>query len=212
MRPVSHQVLLATTRRLSRINSTISAMMSTETLRKTKNTISVMLRMVSSLETSSNIANTLVKLHRYDEARTEITRAIECKQPFGHVALPWTSWGILHNIEVAVGNTGAAQAAWQQARSAYLAYRRDGGYAQAGGGQLCGQILPALQAGQMDEVSRLMSQLQQHPEASSSLRLLIDKLQAIVAGSRDGTLADDIALNFDDASEILLLLERLVEM
>ena len=34
----------------------------------------------------NNIADTLRKLKRYDEARSEILRAIECKRPFGHAA------------------------------------------------------------------------------------------------------------------------------
>ncbi|MEM7533695.1 MAG: tetratricopeptide repeat protein [Chloroflexota bacterium] len=159
----------------------------------------------------SNIANTLVKLHRYDEARTEIIRAIECKQRFGHVAEPWKTWAILHGIETAVGNTGAAQAAWQQARSAYLAYRRDGGYAQFGGGRLCEQVLSALQAGQMDEMGQVLTEVKSSPDVPTERHPLIDKLQAIVAGSRDGALADDMALDPDDAAEILLLMERLAE-
>jgi hypothetical protein len=37
---------------------------------------------------------------------------------------------------------------------------------------------------------------------------MIPKLQAILRGARDGALADDAALDFDDAAELLLLLER----
>jgi tetratricopeptide (TPR) repeat protein/nucleotide-binding universal stress UspA family protein len=46
-----------------------------------------------------NIANTLRHLKRYNEARTEIRRAVECMRPFGHAATPWTSFAILHAIE-----------------------------------------------------------------------------------------------------------------
>ena len=75
----------------------------------------------------NNIANTLCYLKRYDEARQEIMRAIECKNEFGHAAVSWTAFDILHNIEAAVGNQATAQAAWAQARDAYLAYRQQGG-------------------------------------------------------------------------------------
>jgi tetratricopeptide (TPR) repeat protein len=37
----------------------------------------------------SNLANTLRKLHRLDEARQEILRAIECDAQFGHASEPW---------------------------------------------------------------------------------------------------------------------------
>lgn len=93
--------------------------------------------------TRNNIAGTLHKLGRNDEARREILRAIECKQAFGHAVLPWTSFVILQDIEQAAGNSTAA--AWRQARDAYLAYRRDGGYARTPTGELCERLLQAIQ-------------------------------------------------------------------
>ncbi len=39
--------------------------------------------------TRNNLANTLRKLRRLDEARKEIRRAIECKEQFGHASEPW---------------------------------------------------------------------------------------------------------------------------
>ena len=75
----------------------------------------------------SNLAIRLVELKRYTEARREVNRAIECKQPSGHSAEPWKSYNILANLERAEGNQPAAVAARQQAINAYLAYRRDDG-------------------------------------------------------------------------------------
>ena len=75
----------------------------------------------------TNIANALCKLKRYDEARSEIVRAIECKSQFGHAVELWKSFGILHQIEAAAGDQAAGRAAWAQARDAYLAYRQQGG-------------------------------------------------------------------------------------
>jgi tetratricopeptide (TPR) repeat protein len=74
----------------------------------------------------NNAAAELIKLRRYDEARRELERAIECKKPFGHVAEPWKTFGILCILERAVGKLPAALAACQQAIEAYLAYRRGG--------------------------------------------------------------------------------------
>ncbi len=39
----------------------------------------------------NNLANILVKLNYLDEARLELHRAIDCKRPFGHAAMPWTT-------------------------------------------------------------------------------------------------------------------------
>ena len=51
----------------------------------------------------NNIASTLHQLKRYDEARQEIMRAIECDRKFGHAAEPWKTFAILHQIETAEG-------------------------------------------------------------------------------------------------------------
>ena len=56
----------------------------------------------------NNLANTLLQLQRYDDARRELQRAIECNEPFGHAAAPWTTWDILHHLEQATGNPQAA--------------------------------------------------------------------------------------------------------
>lgn len=166
--------------------------------------------------TRNNIADTLRKLKRYAEARTEIRRAIECKRPFGHAATPWTSFAILHDIETLVGNQAAAQAAWVQARDAYLAYRRQGGYAQYGGGKLVDQVLGLLAQQKVDEVNALFQELASDSEISDSGKQLMQAMLAIFNGSRDPALrqssgqalADDPALDYADAAEILFLLER----
>ncbi len=86
----------------------------------------------------NNLAGTLMTLQRYDEARQELQRAIECKKPFGHAAEPWKTWALLHDLEQATGNAPAAADAWQQAVQCYLAYRRDGGESQhAWGATVC---------------------------------------------------------------------------
>lgn len=157
----------------------------------------------------SNIASTLRKLQRYDEARGEIQRAIECYQPFGVAAQPWTAFNILHDIETATGNPAAARAAWQQARDAYLAYRQQGGYAQYYGGKLVDHVLGLLAQQEVDEVQSLFAELTNDSEAPDSLKQLIQAMVAILSGSRDPALADDPALHYSDAAEVLFLIERL---
>ncbi|MCB0296077.1 MAG: tetratricopeptide repeat protein, partial [Calditrichaeota bacterium] len=159
--------------------------------------------------TRNNIANTLRKLRRYAEALTEIQRAIECKKDLGHAGSVWNAYNILHLIETAEGNTTEAQAAWRQARDAYLAYRRQGGYARYGGGKLIEQVLALLAQQKTDEATALLSQLANNPQVPASLKQLIQAVVKILSGDRAISLADDPALDYDDAAEILLLLERL---
>ncbi|MEZ4709400.1 MAG: tetratricopeptide repeat protein [Caldilineaceae bacterium] len=158
----------------------------------------------------TNIAHTLCKLNRYDEARAEIMRAIECQRQIGHVREPWSPFAVLHQIETAVGNQAAARTAWLQVRDAYLAYRQQGGYASKGqGGKLVDDVLRLIKEKNVDEVEALFQELVGDPETSDSIKLLIQAMRSIFNGARDPALADDPALNYADAAEILFLLARL---
>ncbi|NQT12341.1 MAG: tetratricopeptide repeat protein, partial [Planctomycetes bacterium] len=75
----------------------------------------------------SNLGGALHRLRRFDEARQEIRRAIQCKEQFGHAGEPWMSWDILAKIEADTQNPTAAAEATRKAVACYLAYRRDGG-------------------------------------------------------------------------------------
>ncbi|HRF61868.1 MAG TPA: tetratricopeptide repeat protein [Candidatus Competibacter sp.] len=159
--------------------------------------------------TRSNLAEALRKLRRLGEARQEIQRAIKCKAQFGHAALPWTSWGILANIETDAGNPAAAAEARTKAIACYLAYRRDGGENHDGPGRIAFAVNQTLLAGNPAEAASFLQQLAAHPEAVGPFRTYIRALQAIVAGSRDRTLADAPDLDFGMATEILFLIETL---
>jgi len=152
----------------------------------------------------SNIAIDLIQLRRYDEARREIERAVECQKPFGHAAEPWKSFNILCDLEHAVANEPAAREARRQAIEAYLAYRRDGGESQIPGGRLC-----ALVAERPAEAGVKFAQLLQDLETPAWARSLVPALQSVLAGSLDVALADDPNLDYDDAAELLLLIESL---
>ena len=156
----------------------------------------------------SNIASTLRKLGRNDEARREILRAIECKQAYGHAASPWTSFDILHDIEQAAGNGVAAAAASRQARDAYLAYRLEGGYAQSGTGKLGDEIWNRVQQDGIEAAAELLKQVIRS-QGDASPPITWTRFEAILAGSRDPALADDPELYYGDSAELLLLLERL---
>jgi tetratricopeptide (TPR) repeat protein len=158
--------------------------------------------------TQSNLAETFRKLQRLDKARQAIRRAIECKEQFGHVASSWSSWDILANIETAAGNSAVAADARHQAIDAFLAYRRDGGENQFTSGRLALFVRQALASGDLAEATSLLQQLAGDPDFANQLPFLT-ALQAITAGSRDRSLADDPALDYDEAAEVLLLIEAL---
>jgi tetratricopeptide (TPR) repeat protein len=153
----------------------------------------------------NNIASTLRTLGRLDEARREILRAIECAKPYGHAVESWTAFAILHDIEQAAGNGAAAAAAWRQARDAYLAYRRDGGYAQTRTGELCEMLLQALQQRDQKGAAQIVAQAGQN----GWNKAFVLAGTAIVSGNRHPGILDDPALDYDDSAELLLLLERL---
>lgn len=159
-----------------------------------------------------NAADTLVKLGRHAESRREILRAIECDKPFGHAAEPWKAFHVLHDLERAEGNQAAAAQAREQAIEAFLAYRRDGGENLTGGktAQLCGAVAQAIADGQFQTLVQQLDEVANSPDLPSSLKSVIPALRAILAGSRDPSLAADPELDYTDAAELRLLLEGLV--
>jgi tetratricopeptide (TPR) repeat protein len=158
----------------------------------------------------NNIANLLIRIKRNDEARAEIMRAIECNRLFGHAAEPWKSFNILRQIEEATGDPAAARAAWVQARDAYLAYRRQGGYAAQGqGGNLVEHVIGLIAQKKVDEIEPLFNELMNDPSSSDSRKVIIQAMIKILNGSRDRALGDDPTLNYADAAEVLFLIERL---
>ncbi len=157
----------------------------------------------------SNLAVDLIELGRYDDARRELRRAIECKQPYGHAAEPWTTWDILHDLEQATGHPKAAAQSRQQAIQCFLAYRRDGGENHYTGAQLCTMVAQAIGQGETAQAAAVLAQYANDEDTPEFGKVLIPKLQAILNGDRNPALADDSALSFDHAVELQLLLERL---
>ncbi|NQU21273.1 MAG: tetratricopeptide repeat protein [Candidatus Nealsonbacteria bacterium] len=157
----------------------------------------------------SNAAIALIELDRHAEARRELERAIECKEPYGHAVEPWKTWSILYDLERAEGNPQAARKARQKAIQAFLDYRRAGGENHEDGGRLSAMIGQAIAQNQTQQAEAMLSQLTQRPDLPDYAKALIPKLHAILTGSRDAALADDPKLEYDDAAELLLLLEQL---
>lgn len=158
-----------------------------------------------------NIAISLIRLQRYDEARRELLMAIDCDKAFGHSAEPWTTWALLHNLEQACQAPEAAKAAKQQAIQHYLAYRRDGGQNLVSPElpKLCQRVVQAGHDRNSEPLQQELQALHVSEDRPAYLKPLLPKLIAILQGQRSPTLADDPDLDYDDAAELLLLLEQL---
>jgi tetratricopeptide (TPR) repeat protein len=158
----------------------------------------------------NNLADTLHKLRRPDEARREIRRAIECDSQFGHASEPWKTWAILADIESDGGNPVAAAEAKGKAIDCYLAYCGDGGENHSDPGRLAFDVTASLHAGDPAAAASLLEEQAPRFEAAG-FGGFIRTLQTIVAGSRDRTLADAPDMSYDMAAEILFLIEKLEE-
>jgi len=156
----------------------------------------------------SNLGATLIKLRRYDEARRELYRAIECSQPFGHAAELWKSWALLHDLEQATGNAMASDAAREQAIASYVGYRRAGGESQSLQGQLFAVVSEAIQRGATTKAEQHLDELSRE-DIPAWAQTLVVALQAILRGDRDPALAADPNLDYMNAAELQLLLEAL---
>lgn len=156
----------------------------------------------------SNLAQTLVRLRRFDEARREIRIAIECDARSSQNAEPWKTWAILAKIEIEAGNFAAAAEARRKAIAAYLVYRRSGGENNFPDGQLALVVAQLLLAGDRASAAVFMKSAASAPEATL-VRPYIDALQAIVTGVRSRKLAETPSLYYRMAAEILFLIETL---
>ena len=156
----------------------------------------------------SHLAIRLRKLRRFGEARQELGRAIECDAQFGHASEPWKTWYILAYIETDADNLATAAEAKRKAIAGYLAYRRDGGENHDAPGRVSLAVTQSLLAGDPAKAASLLQQQTPRFEAAG-FGGFIRALQAIVAGSRDRTLADAPELDFGMAAEILFLIETL---
>ena len=159
----------------------------------------------------SNFAVSLVELNRITEARNEFLKAIKCLEPYGHAAEPWNIWNNLRSVEALDGNSQAAEEARQKALKLFLAYRQDGGENHEPSGRLCNAIAKALLEKNTSEVQGLLGEWRHNPAwmRKGKPEPLLDALTEIINGKRDPSLADNPDLTYDQAAEIILLLETL---
>lgn len=157
----------------------------------------------------TNLGNALRRLGRLDEARQEIHRAIRSAVQFGHASEPWKSWHVLAIIEIEAGSPAAAAEAKRKATQQYLAYRRNRGENHGLDGRICFDVTQALLTGGPGAATSILQETTAALDLPNNVRPFIQALQAIVAGSRDRTLADAPELDYTMAAEILFLIETL---
>jgi hypothetical protein len=143
-----------------------------------------------------------------DEARNAINKTIECDKEFGDTALPWTAWIILSRIEFDAGNSIAAHEARSKAMSSYLSYRRNGGENIDPSGQLALIIQQSFASNTLPDAVSLLQQLAEDP-SFKPMYPFVRALRQICAGSRSRSLADSPNLSYDEAAEVLLLIDSL---
>jgi tetratricopeptide (TPR) repeat protein len=163
----------------------------------------------SEAQARSGLAIALLRLGRTDEARKEIQHSIKCAESFGNATEPWKFWAIYSIIEMAAGNRAAAMETKRKGIAYYLDYRRDGGENHNPIGRLSLAVTQSLLANDAVTAASFLQQLAEGPNATGSLVSYVRALQAIVAGSRDRSIADDPDLDFGMAAEILFLIETL---
>ena len=94
----------------------------------------------------------------------------------------------------------------------YLAYRRDGGENMSGS-KVPALCLAVLQASQENNSAAVLKDLRGFENLAglpNYLKPVIPKLIAILQGDRNPSLADDPELYYDNAAELLLLLDTLL--
>lgn len=155
-----------------------------------------------------NLATTLLGLQRHEEARRELLRALECFEPYGHAAQSWRAWDLLRQLELATGDAEAATRARQRAFESYFSYRKEGGYGTTPSARLCAAAAGAIAAGDISELEQYLSQ-PLDKDTPPWARAVFPKLLAVLRGERDPAPAADPELEYDDAVELLLLLESL---
>ncbi len=158
-----------------------------------------------------NVANALLQLQRFDEARQEILRKIECDKPYGHAAQPWKTFSILHNLERAVGNASAAARARDDAVAAFLAYRRAGGENHEPGARLAALVAEAVTGGETADAAAQLAEFGASSDLPDWAEALVPVLQRILEGARDPALASTPGLYYTHTVEVQLLLEHLSE-
>jgi tetratricopeptide (TPR) repeat protein len=119
-----------------------------------------------------NLASGLIRLKRYDDARHELLRAIECKKPFGDSAGIWITWIELFGLESLTHNPPAALIALQRANESYQAYRHAGGQNVDLRMEMMGVLGPLIAQVGITELEQLITILSEDTQAMEFVEMI----------------------------------------
>lgn len=157
----------------------------------------------------SNMADALIKLERFDDAKRALSRAVECEAPQGHAAEPWKTWNILRRLHEATGHPQESTEAYDRALDSYTAYRQAGGASQSAWAPVCTLAVDAILSNTKEEAHGVIADLLRRSDLLPADQACIATLAKIIDGERDIDLAHNPQLSYLDSAELLLLLESL---
>lgn len=157
----------------------------------------------------NNMADTLIKLGRYDEAKSALMRALDCETPQGHAAEIWKTWNILRRLHEATDNAESATEAHNRSRESYKAYRQAGGTSQSAWAPVCTLVFEALLTNNKNEAYSVIRDLLRRTDLLPVDEACLATLRKILDGKRDVELGNNRQLAYLDSVEMLLLLESL---
>jgi len=158
--------------------------------------------------TRDNLAMLLINNEEYSQARIELNKAIICKTDFGSASKPWVTWSLLSQLDRIEADTTGANITRQKALDTFLLFRKEGGENNTPTGNLALSVGSALQQGGAAEAEQVIGQLLEQ-DGWKEAKKFLHALLAIVVGGRSLTLAEDEDLHYEDAAELVLLLESL---
>jgi hypothetical protein len=103
----------------------------------------------------------------------------------------------------------AAAEAKRNASTSYLAYRLAGGENHDVVGRISFAVTQAVLGADLAGAASLLQQLAADPDLHAGYRPFLHALQSVVAGSRDPALATSEDLDYEQAAELLFLIETL---
>ena len=156
----------------------------------------------------SNLADTLMALHRYDDARQSGQRArLNASSPLATLPNPGRPG---HCCTISNRPLATPQPRLTPGSKQYSAiWRTAAGENHAPGARLFTLIAHAIRQGDTTEVTQFLAQLAAAADTPARIKAILPQLHAILHGDRAPALTADPALDYGDAAELLLLLEML---
>lgn len=127
----------------------------------------------------------------------------------GRSEQPWRVADARFKLESASGNAGVATEARQQAIALFAEHRRKGGDNPYPSGQVTNYIVFAVAGGSGEMAKQQIEKTLENPKTTERSKAYLTALIQVVEGARDPKLADHPDMTFDEAAEVLVLMDAL---